>query len=75
MAKKTVTVTLEFDLVEEDEFGDKWDDYRFVSMRAQSDIDAEGLASIAERWAQSDRYWVDICSDLLQTVEHAAPVD
>lgn len=73
MAKKTVTVTLELDGVEEDDFGDKWTDYRFKGATATSAIEPEGLSAIAERWAQSDSYWVDFCSSLLEVIEQAKP--
>lgn len=75
MAKKIVTVTFEFEETLEDAATeDAWLHYVFQRATATSDIPDEGRRQISETWAQSDRYWVDICSDLLTVVEGAEEV-
>lgn len=66
MAKKTVTLTFEFE--EEDDY---------VNHRCTiSKVEVEGLTSadldgIAEGWGQSDWYWVDFTNKILDEVSRA----
>lgn len=62
-------ITIEFVFDEEVE-----DDHTFFNLRgvnlvpALTDIGKSECYNIAESWAQSDRYWVDTCNEIIGVI-------
>ena len=67
MAKKRLVIELEFD-EDQDDLDPDYTSLEFAAMRVledQSTVTPEDRDGLAERWGQSDWYWVGFCSSLI----------
>jgi hypothetical protein len=62
---KYIDIRFEFEEVTEDDY--TYHDLVTVSLE-KTDIDEKSRSSIAETFAQSDRYWVDTCNTIVNVI-------